>query len=51
MSALEEIVSYFELIERKFEEGSINYDKYTFYTDKLTQWYYVSNKENNKEGV
>lgn len=34
-------VEYKLLIEDKFERGVIDYERYCFLIDKLTQWYYV----------
>ena len=35
---------YFELIQRKYDTGKIDYERYCFLMDKLTQWYYVASE-------
>lgn len=34
-------IDYSNLIEDKFERGDIDYERYCFLIDKLTQWYHV----------
>ena len=35
---------YFELIHLKYERGEIDYGRYAFLIDKLTQWEFVYNE-------
>lgn len=35
-------MEYHELIKRKYDAGKIEYERYCFLMDKLTQWYYVA---------